>query len=60
MVHYATPRSHMLEMADELFGLVLAGKIKSEPSRILPLDEAAEVHRLLEVRKTIGATVLVP
>jgi NADPH:quinone reductase len=60
MVHYATPRSHMLEMAEELFGLVLAGKIKSEPSRILPLDEAAEAHRLLEGRKTTGATVLVP
>src|SRR6516225_3910070 len=27
MVHYMAPRSHMLEMADELFGLVLAGKI---------------------------------
>ena len=60
MVHYATPRSHMLEMADELFGLVLAGKIKGDPSRILPLDKAAEAHRLLEGRKTTGATVLVP
>jgi hypothetical protein len=27
MVHYATPRSHMLEMAGELFALVAAGKI---------------------------------
>ena len=60
MVHYATPRSHMLEMARELFGLVLAGKITSEPSRMLPLEEAAEAHRLLEGRKTTGATVLVP
>ena len=60
MVHYATPRSHMLEMAEELFGLVLAGKISSEPSRILPLEEATEAHRLLEGRKTTGATVLVP
>ena len=60
MVHYATPHSHMLQMAEELFGLVLAGKITSEPSRILPLEEAAETHRLLEGRKTTGATVLVP
>jgi NADPH:quinone reductase len=60
MVHYATPRSHMLQMAEELFGLVLAGKITSEPSRILPLQEAPEAHRLLEGRKTTGATVLVP
>jgi len=60
MTHYATPRSHMLEMAEELFGLVLAGKITSEPSRVLSLEEAAEAHRLLEGRKTTGATVLVP
>lgn len=60
MVHYATPRSHMLAMADELFGLVLAGKIKSEPKQVLALAEAAEAHRALESRKTTGATVLVP
>jgi NADPH2:quinone reductase len=60
MVHYATPRSHMLQMAEELFGLVLAGNISSEPSNFFPLEEAAEAHRLLEARKTTGATVLVP
>ena len=60
MVHYATPRSHMLQMAEELFGLVLAGKIKSEPSQTLPLEQAAEAHRLIESRKTTGATILAP
>jgi NADPH2:quinone reductase len=60
MIHYATPRTHMLQMAEELFGLVLASKISSEPSNFFPLEEAAEAHRLLEARKTTGATVLVP
>jgi NADPH2:quinone reductase len=60
MVHYATPRSHMLEMADELFGLVLAGKITGEPRQSFSLSEAAEAHRALESRATTGATVLVP
>ena len=60
MIHYATPRAHMLDMARELFGLVEAGKIKSEPSRMLPLRDAAEAHRALESRKTTGATVRVP
>ena len=60
MVHYATPRSHMLEMARELFDLVLAGKIRSEPSQVFALKEAAEAHRALEGRRTTGATVLVP
>ena len=60
MVHYATPRPHMLGMAKELFDLVLAGKIKSEPSRTYKLSEAADAHRALESRQTTGATVLVP
>lgn len=60
MIHYATPRSHMLEMARELFDHVLAGKIKGEPNQIFSLDEAAKAHEALENRKTIGATVLVP
>jgi len=60
MVHYATPRSHMLGMAKELFDLVLAGKIRSEPSRTYKLSEAADAHRALESRQTTGATVLVP
>jgi NADPH2:quinone reductase len=60
MVHYATPRSHMLSMAQELFGLVLAGKIASEPKQTFALADAAEAHRALESRKTVGATVLVP
>ena len=60
MIHYATPRSHMLDMAREMFDLVAAGKIASEPGQVFPLAEAAQAHRALESRKTIGATVLTP
>jgi NADPH:quinone reductase len=60
MVHYATPRSHMLAMADELFGHVLAGRIVGEPKQEFALAEAAAAHRALESRSTTGATVLVP
>jgi NADPH2:quinone reductase len=60
MIHYATPRSHMLDMAREMFDLVAAGKIASEPGQVFPLAEAAEAHRAMESRKTIGATVLTP
>src|SRR6516225_10902437 len=60
MIDYITPRAHMLAMAKELFDLVLAGKIRSEPSQIFGLAEAADAHRALEARKTVGATVLVP
>jgi NADPH2:quinone reductase len=60
MVHYATPRSHMLAMADELFGHVLAGRITGEPKQQFALADAADAHRALESRRTTGATVLVP
>ncbi len=60
MMHYIQPRSHMLDMANELFDHVLAGRIVSEPQQTFALADAAEAHRALESRKTAGATVLVP
>ena len=60
MIHYAAPRAHMLEMADELFSLVSAGKIVAEPKQTFALSDAGEAHRALESRQTTGATVLVP
>jgi NADPH2:quinone reductase len=60
MVHYATPRPHMLAMADELFAHVLAGRITGEPRQQFALSDAADAHRALESRRTTGATVLVP
>jgi NADPH:quinone reductase len=60
MMHYIMPRAHMLEMADEVFGMVLAGKIRSEAAQTFALQDAADAHRALESRKTVGATVLLP
>ncbi|MGR4869310.1 quinone oxidoreductase family protein [Variovorax sp. LARHSF232] len=60
MMHYIMPREHMLKMADELFGHVLAGHITSEPKQVFALADAADAHRALESRATVGATVLVP
>lgn len=60
MVDYALPRPNMLKMADELFDLVLKGQIVSEPKQSFALAEAADAHRALESRQTVGATILVP
>ena len=60
MMHYIMPRAHMLDMAQEVFDMVLAGKIKSEASQTFALADAADAHRALESRKTVGATVLLP
>ena len=60
MMHYILPRAHMLEMADEVFGMVLAGHITSAASQTFALEDAAQAHRALEGRQTVGATVLLP
>jgi Zinc-binding dehydrogenase len=60
MMHIILPRSHMLEMAGEVFGMVLDGRVRSEPSQTFALADAADAHRALESRRTTGATVLLP
>jgi NADPH2:quinone reductase len=60
MMHYASSRAQVQAMADELFALVLAGKIVSEPKQTFALADAADAHRALESRATIGATILLP
>jgi len=37
-----------------------AGKVKVEIGQEFPLSAAADAHKALESRKTVGATVLIP
>jgi NADPH2:quinone reductase len=57
---YANSRVAIQAMAEEMFALVLSGKIKSEPRQTFALKDAVEAHRALESRATTGATVLLP
>ena len=57
---YSAKRSDLLAMADELFGMVRSGAVKADVRQEFPLRDAAEAHRALESRKTVGATLLVP
>jgi NADPH2:quinone reductase len=45
-------------MAKDLFSVVLSGTVKIEINQTYPLKEAAQAHRDLESRKTVGSTVL--
>jgi NADPH2:quinone reductase len=60
LVTYTASRAAMLGMAEEMFGLVKAGKIVSEARQTYPLKDAAQAHRDLEARKTTGSTLLIP
>jgi NADPH2:quinone reductase len=57
---YAATRPALLAMAEDMFKLVAAGKIKSDARQRFALRDAAAAHRALESRGTTGATVLLP
>ncbi len=58
LVHFAGTRTALLEMAKDLFDVVLSGAVKIEIGRTYPLKEAAQAHRDLQGRETTGSTVL--
>lgn len=60
LVNYATDRTSLNAMANELFGLVRAGKIKADVRQTFPLAGAADAHRALQSRQTTGSTLLLP
>ncbi len=58
--HYiATPRE-LAKASDELFGLLHAGVLKIVIGGRHALKDAAQAHRDIESRATVGSTVLVP
>jgi NADPH2:quinone reductase len=60
LIGYTAKRDELVAAANELFDMVLKGKVKVQPRQTYPLKEAAQAHRDLEARKTTGSTVLVP
>jgi NADPH2:quinone reductase len=54
---YTAERADLLAMAKDLFDVVLSGAVKIEINQTYPLKEAAQAHRDLESRKTVGSTI---
>ncbi|MCM3667508.1 NADPH:quinone oxidoreductase family protein [Mesobacillus maritimus] len=50
----------LLPSTQELFQYVIEGKVKLTIGGVYPLDQAQEVHTLLQGRKTIGKLILEP
>ena len=55
---HITTRERTQAMADELFEVVLSGKVKIHIDQTFPLAQVQEAHRALEARKTTGCTIL--
>jgi NADPH:quinone reductase len=57
---YIAKREDLDAMAADLFAAVASGKVNIAVSKVFPLDEVVDAHRLLESRGTTGSTVLIP
>ncbi|MDP9012083.1 MAG: quinone oxidoreductase [Pseudomonadota bacterium] len=55
---YIKTRAELQARADDLFARLATGQIKAHIGQKLPLHEAAEAHRALAARRTVGTTVL--
>jgi NADPH2:quinone reductase len=60
LMGYVAKREELVAAANELFDMVLQGKVKVGPRQQYPLKDAQQAHRDLESRKTTGSTILVP
>jgi len=58
--HYKSDRNELNISAIELFEGVKNGFLNPRITHRIPLQEAAEAHRLLESRQTMGSIVLIP
>jgi NADPH2:quinone reductase len=57
---HAVPRSRLEASAEELFDMMVSGKIKVEIDQRYALADAAKAHVDLASRRTTGSSVLVP
>ena len=57
---YVERREDLEEASGELFGHLLAGRIRLTIGQRFPLSDAAGAHRALESRNTRGCTILLP
>jgi NADPH2:quinone reductase len=57
---YTATREELERRANEVFGLLQSGKLKVNIQKTFPLAQAAEAHRIMEGRETVGKLILVP
>jgi NADPH2:quinone reductase len=58
LFHYISTRQTLTRAAEELFAVVEQGAVRVHIGQTYALKDAAQAHRDLEARKTVGSTVL--
>ncbi|MDO8534470.1 MAG: quinone oxidoreductase [Xanthobacteraceae bacterium] len=57
---YSAKREDLVSIANSLFDVVSKGAVKIAINQTYALKDAAQAHRDLEARKTMGSTILLP
>ncbi len=52
--------AHAPEIMEDLLARSAAGELRPVVAAVLPLEQAAEAHRMIEARETVGKVVLAP
>lgn len=60
LAHYFSDRSDALKSAAGMFDMVKNGALSIHIGQRFDLEHAADAHRALEARQTVGSTILVP
>jgi NADPH:quinone reductase len=60
LAHYTATRNELLERANDVLGWAASGELAVRIGAEIPLEEAAEAHRLLSSRRTSGKVLLLP
>jgi NADPH:quinone reductase len=60
LVDYIATREELLSRVRDIFGWILAGRLKVTVGESFPLAQAAQAHERLAGRKTIGKVLLIP
>jgi len=58
--NYVAQRENLLRYATEVFKMIANGRLALHIYQTLPLEQAAEAHRMLAARETSGKVLLVP
>jgi NADPH2:quinone reductase len=60
LFHYVADRQSLERRASDVLGWIVEGRLSLHIGEKLPLADAAEAHRRLEARKTMGKVLLIP
>lgn len=58
LFHYTAERAQLVQAAEGLFSALSSGLLRMDSPRSWPLAQAADAHRALEARETMGAVIL--